>query len=91
MDKIKEIAKMFNFKGDFVKYEENNQGNINTTYILVYNENGIIRKYLLQKINSNVFTEPYLVMKNIELVTNHIKKKLEEENDNSHKTPKFGS
>ena len=86
MDKIREIAKMFNFKGEFVGYEENNQGNINTTYILVYNENGVIRKYLLQKINSNVFTEPYLVMKNIELVTNQIKKKLEEENDSVHKT-----
>ena len=86
MDKIKEIIKEFNFIGNFVKYEENNQGNINKTYIIVYEENNQKHKYLLQKINSNVFKEPYLVMKNIELVTNHIKKKLEENNDTVHKT-----
>lgn len=86
MDKIKEIIKEFNFIGNFVKYEENNQGNINKTYIIVYEDNNQEHKYLLQKINSNVFKEPYLVMKNIELVTNHIKKKLEENNDLVHKT-----
>ena len=45
-----------------------------------------INKYLLQKINSNVFKEPYLVMKNIDLVTNHIQKKLKENGDEIHKT-----
>ena len=86
MEKIKNIAKNFNFNGELVKVEENNQGNINKTYILTYDDNGIIRKYLIQKINSNVFKEPYLVMKNIELVTEHIKKKLRENNDSIHKT-----
>lgn len=80
--KVKEIANNFKFKGNLIKIEENNQGNINKTYILTYDHN----KYLLQKINSNVFTEPYLVMKNIELVTKHIKKKLKNLKDNTHKT-----
>ena len=86
MDKIKEIALNFNFKGNFQNYEENNQGNINKTYILTFEDDGIKHKYLLQKINSNVFKEPYLVMKNIELITNHIAKKLDETNDKIHKT-----
>lgn len=86
MEKIKEIAKNFQFKGKLTQIEENNQGNINKTYILLYNDESKINKYLLQKINSNVFQEPYLVMKNIELVTNHIKKKLEENHDTIHKT-----
>ena len=86
MEKIKEIIKEFQFNGKFIRFEENNQGNINKTYILVYEDDKVKRKYLLQKINSNVFREPYLVMKNIELVTNHIKKKLEENQDTIHKT-----
>ena len=85
-EKISEIIKHFKFSGNLIKIEENNQGNINKTYVLTYDDNKEIKKYLLQKINSNVFTEPYLVMKNIELVTNHIKKKLKEENDTIHKT-----
>lgn len=86
MKKIEEIAKHFNFEGNLLKIEENNQGNINKTYILTYDDNGVLRKYIVQKINASVFSEPYLVMKNIELVTEHIKKKLEENNDTVHKT-----
>jgi len=84
MNKIDEIISKFNFDGTFKKYEENNQGNINKTYILIFEKNDKQKKYLLQKINANVFKEPYLVMKNIEHVTNHIKTKLL--NDSEHKT-----
>ena len=86
MEKIRKIANNFNFSGNLISVKENNQGNINKTYVLTYDDNGITRKYLVQKINANVFKEPYLVMKNIELVTDHIKKKLEENNDSIHKT-----
>ena len=84
-EKIKTIASKFKFIGTLTNIEENNQGNINKSYILTY-QNGSEKKYLLQKINSNVFQEPYLVMKNIELVTNHIKKKLKKSNDTTHQT-----
>ena len=84
-EKIKKIAEKFEFQGTLTNIEENNQGNINKSYILTYKDKEE-RKYLLQKINSNVFTEPYLVMKNIELVTNHIKKNLKKTHDNIHKT-----
>lgn len=84
--KIKNIASNFNFEGELIKIEENNQGNINKTYILTYENEGIKTKYLIQKINANVFKEPYLVMRNIELVTNHIQKKLKDQKDDIHKT-----
>lgn len=84
--KLKTIINNFNFKGTLEKIEENNQGNINKTYILTYKDNNKTKKYLLQKINDNVFKNPNLVMKNIELVTNHIKKKLKDNNDNIHQT-----
>lgn len=86
MEKIKKIAKQFNFQGKLLDIEENKQGNINTTYVVTCEDNGVKKKYLIQKINNSVFKEPYLVMKNIELVTEHIKRKLEENNDTVHKT-----
>ena len=86
MEKIEKIAKQFNFQGKLLDIEENKQGNINTTYVVTCEDNGVKKKYLIQKINNSVFKEPYLVMKNIELVTEHIKRKLEENNDTVHKT-----
>ena len=86
MDKIKHIASNFNFDGKLIEIKENTQGNINKTYVLVYDDNGDIKKYLLQKINSTVFKEPYLVMKNIELVTDYLQRKLRCAQDNDHQT-----
>ena len=84
-EKIKKIAKNFNFEGELIKIEENKQGNINRTYILTYKDKDI-KKYLLQMINVNVFKEPELVMQNIELITKHLKDKLITTHDNIHKT-----
>lgn len=84
--KIIEITKKFKFNGNLIDIIENNQGNINSTYMLVFENNNNKKKYLLQKINTYVFKEPYLVMKNIDLVTKHIRKKLKETNDTKHKT-----
>ena len=85
-EKIIEIANNFDFKGSLDTITENNQGNINKTYILIYKDKNKSNKYLLQKINSNVFKNPYLVMKNIELITNHITNKLKKMKDTTHKT-----
>ena len=48
MEKIKKIANNFNFNGNLISIEENNQGNINKTYILTYDDKGITRKYLIK-------------------------------------------
>ena len=45
-------------------------GYINKTYIVIFPT----CKYCLQKINNNVFANPFAVMHNMELVTNHIRK-----------------
>lgn len=47
-------------------------GLINKTYLIEF-EN---IKYIIQKINSNVFKSPMAVMHNIDLITNHLKRKL---------------
>ena len=48
-------------------------GNINETYLVTLLESH--DKFILQKINKNVFSEPHKVMSNITKVTNHLKEK----------------
>lgn len=87
--KLRKIVKHFKIEGELVAIEENCQGNINSTYLLTFKNGDSITKYLLQKINSYVFKEPYLVMKNIELVTSHIRAKLEQYPDTNYRTLTF--
>lgn len=82
LNKIKEIANNFNIDSDIESVSINSQGNINQTYVI----NTKNYKYLLQRINVNVFKEPYIVMKNITLVTKYLEDKLLEIGDFDHKT-----
>ncbi len=73
------IVENFKVPGNLISIEENSQGNINSTYLLNFKDGESNKRYLLQKINSYVFKEPHLVVKNIELVTQHVKSKIDEE------------
>lgn len=83
---IKKVIDKFNIEGEFKGIKENNSGNINNTYIASFvDDNGDENKYLIQKINTTVFTEPYKLMKNIEGVTSYLKKQIKKEHDTQHK------
>ncbi len=57
--------------------EVSKNGHINDTFFLHFRqEEGNIRRYVLQYINSNVFREPERVMENIEAVIKHLQMKL---------------
>ena len=82
---IEKIISKFNIAGTLIDIKENNSGNINNTYVATFKmDNGEIKKYLIQKINTTVFTEPYKLMKNIEGVTGYLKRQLAKENDQRH-------
>ena len=81
---INKIIDKFNIKGKLVDYKTINSGIINNTYVIMMNDNGNINKYIVQKINTTVFTEPYKLMKNIEGVTTYLKRQLEKEQDYDH-------
>lgn len=82
---IENIVNKFNIKGKLVKVETNDSGNINNTYVATFLEDDATnKKYLIQKINTTVFTEPYKLMKNIESVTSYLKKQMALENDTTH-------
>ncbi len=81
---IRNILNNYNIPGVLLEVKQISTGNINKTYIVKYNNNGIVKRYLVQKINTGVFENPYELMQNIENVTNHIKNKLTSINDKEH-------
>lgn len=76
-EKVQEIGKIFHTKGEFIAHEVVNQGNINTTYRLDYRqEDGSVKQYILQKVNTYVFKHPTEIMENIRKVTEHLRSKV---------------
>lgn len=70
---IAHIADQFAIQGDFVLGEEIESGHINSTYRAVFGlPDGSQQRYILQRINENVFKDPLAVMRNVECVTRHI-------------------
>jgi Ser/Thr protein kinase RdoA (MazF antagonist) len=73
------IISRFSVPGTFIQAGRFGRGLINDTYLCAFNENGALRKYIVQRINSSVFKRPEQVMANIEAVTTHIANRLREQ------------
>lgn len=55
-------------------------GNINDTYLVIHKKPGLREKrFILQRLNRTVFPSPDVVMHNMKVVTEHIRKRVEEE------------
>lgn len=74
-ERLMEIVNQFAIEGEVKKIGRLGNGLINDTY-LVETEGG--RKYVLQRVNHNVFRDVEGLQRNIEIVTNHLLKKLVE-------------
>jgi Ser/Thr protein kinase RdoA (MazF antagonist) len=66
------IISQFTISGKLLKAERFGSGLINDTFLCEFSEAGEPRKYILQRINTSVFSHPEQVMENVELVTRHI-------------------
>lgn len=77
---LEKICSLFNLNGEFIEYKRNTNGHINSTFILTFNEDGNIKKYVLQKISTEIFKNPEGLMNNIVGVTKHIRKKNDDMN-----------
>ncbi len=83
---IEKIIRKFGIEGEIISVSENKSGIINSTFVvIVKKDNGIVEKYLVQKINTSVFLEPYKLMKNIEEVTSYLQTQIKKEHDSEHK------
>ncbi|MBQ2988600.1 MAG: aminoglycoside phosphotransferase family protein [Clostridia bacterium] len=73
---LNEIGKKFRLAGELYTYEVITMGNINSTYKATYmREDGSLKPYLFQKVNTHVFKNPVEIMKNIDRVTGYIREK----------------
>lgn len=75
MDKVLDIAKHFQYEGTAVSYEQCHVGHINGTFFVTCEGKEKIR-YVLQRINTNVFTKPVEVVENMVNVCEFLKKKI---------------
>lgn len=75
-----EIIKAFPEFGTYVGYKPITEGHINDTYVVEYEvENGKRVRYLLQRINVNVFKKPIEVMENVCGVTSYLREMISKE------------
>ncbi len=75
MSSVLEIAEHFQFAGAPVSYEACHVGHINNTFFVTC-LGDTVRRYTLQRINTDVFTKPIEVMENMVGVCEFLKKKI---------------
>jgi Ser/Thr protein kinase RdoA (MazF antagonist) len=75
---LESIIAHFSLPGKLFAVDRFGSGLINDTYLCEFNDRGMTRKYILQRINTAVFRHPEQVMENVETVTAHIANRLRE-------------
>lgn len=74
---IEFLQRNFNLDGTYKSYEALNDGHINTTFVVTYEmPDGSLQNFVVQKINTGIFTNPDALMGNIVGVTEFLKKKI---------------
>lgn len=66
------VAGQFQIRGEFSGATPYGSGHINDTYCAVFDDSGTPARYILQRINGNIFKNPVALMQNIERVTSHL-------------------
>ena len=79
MHDLKAVSSLFDLRGDFVHGYSYGSGHINDTYCIWVDQAGQRLRYILQRVNHNVFKQPIPLMENVKRVTDHALKRLKEE------------
>ena len=69
---VRLVASRFQIQGAFQEAAPYGSGHINDTYCAVFDQAGTPVRYILQRINHNVFKNPVALMENIQRVTEHL-------------------
>lgn len=73
MNDIISIVNQFDFKGNFKEVKEFGSGHINKTYLVTYDTENGEQKYVMQKVNDNVFKNIDELMRNVFSVTSYLR------------------
>ena len=77
MNLIWKVAQQFSPDQQVLDVNEHGNGNINDTYLVSVGERDQ-DKFILQRINTHVFTRPHLIIENLQNYTRHVDQKLAE-------------
>jgi aminoglycoside phosphotransferase (APT) family kinase protein len=69
---VNAIACQFQIDGEFAGAIALRSGHINDSYCVTFHQAGMPVRYLLQRINRNIFKNPLALMENIQRVTSHL-------------------
>jgi len=69
---VRNIAAQFLIQGDFLQATPYGSGHINDTYCAIFDQGGTPVRYILQRVNHNVFKTPAALMENVARVTRHL-------------------
>ena len=68
---LRAVTALFDLRADFVHAYPYGSGHINDTYCAWFDQAGQRIRYIVQRINHNVFKTPELLMENVDRVTKH--------------------
>ncbi len=75
---IREVAEGFCLPKELLEIAPYGSGHINDTFRLTYEVDGKQKRYILQRMNKNIFTKPVELMENVMNVTKWLREKVEE-------------
>ena len=84
MDSIRQVAARFTPQGEILTIQEYGNGNINDTYLVTIDTDGDAC-FVLQRINTLVFTRPKWIVHNLRTYTNHVESRLDMNQENPHR------
>lgn len=82
MNNLITIANQFKPQGTITDIQEYGHGNINNTFLVTL-DNSEEQHFILQRINTHVFSQPELVMQNICTFSDHVRQRLDNNLDNN--------
>lgn len=78
-EQLNAAASAFQFEGECISISWNTDGHINDTVVCTFREGDHERRYILQRINTQIMGDPGKLMGNIVRVTTFLKKKIREQ------------
>ena len=76
--KLRSLMNQFTVYGDFLVGVPFGNGHVNDTFLVTFDQGGVRLNYVLQRINADVFKEPEKVMENVDRVTRHVLRKIQQ-------------
>ncbi|MCR5323842.1 MAG: aminoglycoside phosphotransferase family protein [Lachnospiraceae bacterium] len=71
-----EALEAFGLPGRIISCEKYGNGHINDTFLVITEKDGAEKRYILQRMNTDVFKDPEMLMRNVVLVTDFLKEKI---------------